>query len=404
MTARLMLMVLFGTAMGVMAQQAPPRTAPPPSRLPARPLPAEPVTVDTAEGGRVRAVVVARGMPHPWGLAFLPDGTMLVTERAGRLRVVRDGRLEPLPVAGVPEVFTRGRFAGLMDVAADPQFAQNRFVYLTYSKPVNKGSTVALARGRLDGTALTDVSDVFVADAWSAGGAAGSRIAFGPDGMLYLTVGGSFNISPGVQGTQDPGNHLGKVLRLTPDGKAPPDNPFVGRPGHKPEIYSMGHRNQLGLAFRPGTGELWAHENAPQGGDELNVIKPGLNYGWPLVSYARDYSGPRIAARPWQEGMEQPAVVWLPSIAPSGMVFYTGDRFPAWKGNLFVGAMVTGRIQGTGHLERLVFTPAGEELRRESLFGELRQRIRDVRQGPDGFLYLLTDEEDGALLRLEPAN
>jgi len=217
-----------------------------------------------------------------------------------------------------------------------------------------------------------------------------------------VTVGGAINATTTGQSAQDPRSHIGKVLRLRDDGSAPDDNPFVGRAGFKPEIYSLGHRNQLGLVFHPETGALWASENGPLGGDEVNVILPGRNYGWPIVSYSREYSGERVSARPWREELEQPEVVWLPSIAPSGMTFYTGDRFRAWKGNLFVGSMTTGRVQGTGHLERIVFNRRGEELRREWLLADLRQRIRDVRQGPDGLLYVLTEEDEAALLRIEP--
>jgi glucose/arabinose dehydrogenase len=218
--------------------------------------------------------------------------------------------------------------------------------------------------------------------------------------MMYVTL-GDRNVS---QGGQNPGDHLGKIVRLKDDGAVPPDNPFVGKAGYKPEIYSLGHRNQQGLAVHPQTGELWETEQGPNGGDEINIILPGKNYGWPLVSFGRTYQGPRQSEIPWKEGMEQPIVFWVPSIATSGMTFYTGDRFPRWKGNVFVGALREGEIPGTGHMERVVFNQAGDELRRESLLTELRQRIRDIRQGPDGFLYVLTEEDQGALLRIEPAS
>jgi len=223
-----------------------------------------------------------------------------------------------------------------------------------------------------------------------------SRIAFGRDGLLFMTTGGVNN------GAQDPNSHAGKVLRLRDDGSVPGDNPFVGKPGYKPEVYSLGHRNALGLAVHPGTGEVWENENGPNGGDEINIIRPGGNYGWPIVSYGRTYPGPRQSEQPWQPGFEQPIVFWVPSIAISGMAFYTGDRLPKWKGDVFVGGQRTGEIPGTGHLERILFNENMEELRRESLLVELRQRIRDVRQGPDGLLYLLTDADDGAVLRIEP--
>lgn len=375
-------------------------------------LPDRPVELVTGDGIRIRMVVLTRGLSHPWGLAFLPDGRMLVTERPGRLRVIgRDGHLDPTPVAGVPAVFTGANLAGLMDVAVHPRFEDNGWVYLTYSKPADRdgkpGAQVALARGRFDGRALLDVRDLFVSNGVGNGTAA-SRILFGPDGMLYMTVGGA--ITAGQEGNnpgtgkhaQDPGHHFGKLLRLRDDGSAPSDNPFVGRPGHLSEIYTLGHRNQLGLAFHPETGALWASENGPLGGDEVNVILPGRNYGWPIVSYSREYSGRRVSDRPWQEGFEQPEIVWLPSIAPSGMTFYSGDRFPLWKGNLFVGSLRVGRTYATGHLERVVFNRRGEEQRRESLLGDFKQRIRDVRQGPDGLLYVLTEEKDAALLKIEP--
>jgi aldose sugar dehydrogenase len=373
-----------------------------PSGIPAVPLPDKPVVYDTAEGQRIRVVVVTRGLSHPWSLAFLPDpstplgaGAMLVTERTGQLRLIRNGVLDPQPIAGVPAVRSQG-LSGLMDVALHPQFAQNHLVYLTYTKPLQgTRNTLALARGRLDGQTLTDVRDVFVAGAGTGGAA---RIAFGRDGTIFMTTGGG-----GDKGAQDPNSHAGKVLRLRDDGSAPPDNPFVGRAGYKPEIYSLGHRNSIGLAIHPGTGEPWQNENGPNGGDELNIIKSGRNYGWPIISYGRTYPGPRQSEIPWQEGFEQPAVFWVPSIAISGLAFYTGDRLPKWKGDVFVGGLRTGEIPGTGHLERILFNEKMEELRRESLLGDLRQRIRDVRQGPDQLIYLLTDADDGAVLRIEPA-
>ena len=367
--------------------------------LPPVPLPAGPLVIETAEA-RIRLVVVTRELSHPWALAFLPDGRLLVTERAGRLRLIRDGVLDPQPVAGVPAVHAVGA-AGLMDIALHPRFDANRLVYLTYSRPGDDGVRVALARGRLDGAALADVETLFVSAPLDGSGAGASRVVFAADGTLFLTVGGAFGEKGGR--AQDPGDTVGKVVRLRDDGGIPDDNPFVGQAGHRPEIYSLGHRNQLGMAFHPATGELWAHENGPLGGDELNIIRPGRNYGWPVVSYSRQYTGPRVASRPWQAGMEQSEIVWLPSVAPSGMAFYDAGRFPRWQGDLFVGALRTGGIRNTGHLERIVFNAEGEEQRREWLLTELRQRIRDVRQGPDGLLYVLTDADEAALLRIEPA-
>ncbi len=374
-----------------------------PIGVPVPPLANGPFLFDTAEQHKIRVSVVAKGLEHPWSLAFLPDGSMLVAERPGRLRLVRDAtgdaKLDPGPIAGVPTVRLIGN-SGLMDVALHPRFAENKLVYLTYNKPgPNKQIATALARGRLENGALTDVKDIFVAD-WLPEDANGynSRIAFGRDGMIYVSNGASNSDS-----AQDPKTHRGKIMRLRDDGTVPPDNPFVGHPGYRPEIYSLGHRNTLGLIVHPVTGALWNNENGPNGGDEINVILPGRNYGWPVASYGRKYEGPRVSEVPWREGIEQPIVFWVPSIAVAGMAVYTGDRFPAWKNNVFVGSMRTGEIPGTGHLERIVFNDKTEELRRETMLTELHQRIREVRQGPDGLLYLLTDEDAGALLRIEPA-
>jgi len=365
-----------------------------PQGIPPVPLPEKPLQFHTAEGQDIRVVVVARGLVHPWSLAFLPDGGLLVTERPGRLRIVRDGVLDRRPLAGVPTVRAMG-LSGLMDVALHPRFAENHYVYLTYTKPVgDEQATLALARGRFEGGALTDVRDIFVA---SPGTGGASRIAFGLDGSLFMTTGGG-----GGNGAQDPNSYAGKVLRLRDDGTVPSDNPFVGRAGYKPEVYSLGHRSSLGLAVQPGTGDVWQNENGPNGGDEINIIRPGRNYGWPLVSYGRTYPGPKQSEQPWREAFEQPIVFWVPSIAVSGMTFYTGNRLPKWKGDVFVGGMRTGEIPGTGHLERILFNEKMEELRRESLLAEMRQRIRDVRQGPDELLYLLTDADDGGVLRIEP--
>ncbi len=365
-----------------------------PQGIPPVPLPEKPLQFHTAEGQDIRVVVVAGGLVHPWSLAFLPDGGLLVTERPGRLRIVRGGVLDRRPLAGVPTVRATG-LSGLMDVALHPRFAENHYVYLTYTKPVgDEQATLALARGRFDGGALTDVRDIFVAGPGTGGA---SRIAFGLDGSLFMTTGGG-----GGNGAQDPNSYAGKVLRLRDDGTVPSDNPFVGRAGYKPEVYSLGHRNSLGLAVQPGTGDVWQNENGPNGGDEINIIRAGRNYGWPLVSYGRTYQGPKQSEQPWREAFEQPIVFWVPSIAVSGMTFYTGNRLPKWKGDVFVGGMRTGEIPGTGHLERILFNEKMEELRRESLLAELRQRIRDVRQGPDELLYLLTDADDGAVLRIEP--
>jgi glucose/arabinose dehydrogenase len=391
-SARLVAPFLLGMLTLSHAQQQPPVGVPVP------PLGAGPWVFDTAEQHKIRVSVVTKGLSHPWAIAFLPDGGLLVTERAGRLRTVRHGVLDPQAISGVPQVRTDGN-GGLMDVALHPRFADNRFVYLTYTKPVGNGTGApALARGRLEGGALTDVRDLLVTDAFEGNSGLNGRVAFGRDGMVYMSTGGNIG-----KVSQDPSSLRGKVLRLHDDGSVPRDNPFVGHAGHRPEIYTLGHRNTLGLIVHPETGALWNHENGPNGGDEINILVQGRNYGWPAVSFGRDYPGPRISEHPTREGMESPLVAWLPSIAVAGMAVYTGNRFPAWKGNVFVGSMRQGGIPGTGHLQRIVFNARTEELRRESMLTELRQRIREVREGPDGFLYLLTDEDEGALLRIEPA-
>jgi glucose/arabinose dehydrogenase len=289
-----------------------------------------------------------------------------------------------------------------MDVALHPEFERNRLVYLTYTKPVGNGmGTPALARGRLEGHALTGVEDLVVPDFYAGNSGLNGRVVFGRDGKVYMSTGGrSQNDVANV--AQDPMSLRGKVLRLNDDGSVPADNPFVGRAGYRPEIYTMGHRNTLGLIVHPVSGGIWQHENGPNGGDEINILLPGRDYGWPEVSFGRDYAGPRVSEHPTREEIESPLVFWVPAIAIAGMAVYTGDRFPAWKGNVFVGAMTEGRIPGTGHLQRVVFNENMEEIRRESMLREFRQRIREVREGPDGFLYLLTDEDEGALLRIEP--
>ena len=390
------MVIVFGTG-GEAQQTVPFRNNTPiaPQGIVIPPLPDKPVVYHTAEGQNIRVVVVTKGLSHPWGLAFLPDGGLLVTERGGKLRVIRNGVLDPTPVSGVPTVRSGG-LNGLMDVVLHPRFAENKFVYLSYTKPVtDTTSTLALARARWDGSALTELTDLFVAGPGTGGA---SRIAFGLDGSLYMTTGGG-----GANGAQNPDSHAGKVLRLRDDGGVPPDNPFVGRAGYKPEVFTLGHRNSIGLAVHPATGAVWQNENGPNGGDEINVLRPGANYGWPIVSYGRTYPGPRQSEQPWKDGFEQPVVFWVPSIAISGMAFYTGNRLPKWKGDVFVGGLRTGEIPGTGHLERILFNEKMEELRCESLLTDLRQRIRDVRQGPDELLYLLTDADDGAVLRIEPA-
>ena len=343
-------------------------------------------------------------LERPWSLAFLPDGSMLVTERAGRLRIIRNGVLDPTPVPGVPKVLTTG-FDGLLDIALHPKFAENRLVYLTYSKPVEDGAVqTALFRAKFDGKALVEGKDIFVANSpipKTQQQSVTSRIVFGRDGMIYMTVG-----SPNQDRlkAQDPTSHRGKILRLKDDGTAPTDNPLIGKSmyglPYQPEIFSLGHRNAMGLAVNPETGELWSNENGPSGGDELNLILPGRNYGWPIISVGREYDGTPMQKA--QEGMEQPVFFWSPNPSVTGLTFYTGDKFPKWQRNAFVGGLAGRRM------DRIVFNakwqPVGVDgaLGAEMLLGELKQRIRDVRQGPDGYLYVLTDEADGAILKLEP--
>ena len=370
---------------------------------------------ETAEQPRIRVVPLVRGLSHPFSLALLPNGDALVAIRGAQLRIVRNATgaggkmptLDPEPVAGIPPVAPPTRNGGLHEIAVHPQFAENRFVYFTYNKPGEMGpnpqpgrpptrmTAITLARARFDGRALADVQELFVGD-WAA--PSGSRIAFGSGGSIYLTTGAPFD-----KKAQDLNSVYGKVLRLGEDGRAPADNPFAGKANTRAEVYSYGHRDQLGLTEHPQTGALLNAEHGPNGGDEVNVIRPGRNYGWPQFSYGRNYDGSVLAENPLAAGIEAPLVAWLPSIAPSGLTFYTGDRFPAWKGNLFVGSSRRGEVPGTGGLERVVFNDQLGELRRETLLTALHQRIRDVRQGPDGLLYVITDEDDGALLRLEPA-
>lgn len=377
----------------------------------AAPLGDGPFLLETYEQRHIKVSVLARGLSHPWSLAFLPDGTMLVTERVGRLRVIRNGVLDPNPVAGTPQVVSLGTMAGLMDIALHPKFAENKWIYISYHKPMGTAvgadgreapvASNSILRGTWDGKALTDVRDIFVADDVDM---EASRLTFAPDGTLFMGIGGpGTGPSVSVDRAQHTNDYAGKILRLRDDGSVPPDNPFVGKAGYKPYIYSIGHRVQLGLAINPFNGELWETENGPNGGDELNVIRAGRNYGWPVVSYGRDYRGPRFVPTKGS-GFEEPIVFWVPSIAPSGLAFYTGDRFPGWKRNVFVGGMREGEIPRTGQLQRIVFNDKWEELRREPMLRELHQRIRDVRQGPDGLLYLLTEEDPGALLRIEPVD
>lgn len=369
-----------------------------------------PRVFDTKEG-KIRVVPVATGLYHPWSVAFADSHTMLVTERNGRLRIIRDGVLQPDPAWTSPTPPGEGGDS-LHFVAIHPKFAQNQLVYVSYPKHDGERITLAVARGRLSGAKLTDVQEIFVADAWETGGNLAGRIYFAPDGMLYVTVGDRDRLC--CTGTEDNslrmkaqslGNDVGKTLRLRDDGTVPPDNPFVGRAGAKPEIFTYGHRNGYGLAVNPETGELWQAEIGPMGGDEVNILLPGHNYGWPLVSTGRNYTGSLVSDQPWaRPGMDNPRFHWVPSISPSSIMFYTGDKFPKWKNNLFVGSLTEQK------LIRIAFRQPSQAEPRENLLVPLEYRIRDVVQGPDGYIYVATEKSirgnaaDGTVLRIEPAD
>ena len=355
----------------------------------------EPV-VERTERHVVRVNVLTRGLEHPWSLAFLPDGRMLVTERAGRLRyVAADGTLDPAPISGLPAAVAEAGQGGLHDVVLHPEFPRNRLVYIAYAGRNGRDYGTEFARGRLDGHRLADVEVLFRAAPKSRGGRHfGGRVVFDGNGHVFLTLGDRGDRPR----AQDLGDHAGSVIRLTEEGGVPAGNPFVSIAGARPEIFSLGNRNVQGAAMNPWTGELWTHEHGPQGGDEVNVIRAGVNYGWPIITYGRNYGlGTSIGEGVRKAGMAQPLHQWTPSIAPSGMAFYDGDRFPAWRGNLLVGALkfrLLARLEIEG--ERVVH----EEWMLEDAVG----RIRDVRVGPDGFVYLLNDAPDGVIARLEPAD
>ncbi len=362
------------------------------------------------EGGKIRVVPVALGLYHPWSLVFPDEHTILVAEKNGNLRMVRDGVLQPEPVWTSPTPAGKNPDA-LHFLALHPKFSQNQMVYVSYPKQDGERFTLAIARGRLSGSKLTDVKEIFVADAWETGGNLAGRIFFGPDSMLYVTIGDRDRVC--CNGTDDTSlrikaqsldNHVGKTLRLREDGTVPPNNPFVGKAGAKPEIYTYGHRNGYGLAIHPETGELWQAEIGPMGGDEVNILQPGHNYGWPLVSMGRNYTGTLVSEQPWSRpGMDNPRIFWVPSISPSSMIFYTGDKFPQWKNNLFIGSLTQ------RSLIRMAFNQPSQAEKRESLLVPLGERIRDVQQSPDGYLYVVTERgsvgnvADGTLLRIEPA-
>jgi len=363
--------------------------------LPRGPLGDGPFIFDTAEQHKIKVTVITKTLDRPFGMVFLPGGNILVSERGpGRLRIIRDGVLDPQPIGGVPKVNARAN-AGLYDFVLHPKYAQNQWIYFAFSKPGEGNlSATVLARAKLQGNSLTQVQELYSTEQGTNIG--GSRLAFALDGTILITTPAAGEI----QKAQDPMSAYGKILRLNDDGSIPRDNPFIGKQGYRPEIYSLGHRDHLGLVVHP-SGTIFNAEHGPNGGDEVNLIKPGANYGWPAISFGRQYDGSRIP--PYKEGMEIPQIVWVPSIGPSGIMFYTGDKFPAWKNNLFVGSARYGEIRGFGHLERVVLNDKFEDIRRERLLDDLHQRFRDVRQGPDGNIYALTDQEVGALLKIEPA-
>jgi glucose/arabinose dehydrogenase len=369
----------------------------------------------TAAGRQIRVALAAGGLVNPWDIAFLPgDDGMLVTESAGRLRLVRNGVVTPEALWEVPPPGGRDVLHG---VVVHPDFVKNRLVYVSYAKRKGDLLSVAVSRGRLDGGRLADVREIFVADAWeTAANALNGRMIFGPDRTLYLTIGDrdrlvlsdDNSVRLRAQSLQD---HVGKILRLTDEGGVPTDNPFVGRADARAEIFTYGHRNPIGLTWHPDTGELWVSDIGPMGGDRLDILHAGRNYGWPLVSMGRNYTGNLVSEQPWwRPGIEMPRMFWVPVISPSSLVFYTGDRIPEWRGNLFVGAL-TGQ-----QLQRVVIRGGGgrggggQAEQRQPMLTELRMRVRDVEQGPDGFLYIATEAQygsgkpDGAVLRIEPAS
>lgn len=344
------------------------------------------------EAAAVRLVEVAKGLENPWAMAFLPDGRLLVTERPGRMRLVSNGQLSA-PLNNVPKVFDNGQ-GGLLDVTLDAGFAGNRRIYFTYAEPGEGGAGTALASATLGDTALNDVKVLFRQQPKLSGGLHfGSRVVIGPDGKLWLGLGERYRRDE----AQNLSVHLGKLIRLNTDGSVPADNPFVGRGDARPEIWSYGHRNIQGMARHPQTGAVWLHEHGAQGGDEINIPEKGKNYGWPVITHGIDYSGAKIGIGTSAPGMEQPLLHWTPSIAPSGMAFYTGDKIAAWRGNLFVGSLKFGT------LHRVVLDGA-KVVQQEQMLKGIGDNIRDVRNGPDGYLYIATDSPDGRILRLEPAN
>jgi glucose/arabinose dehydrogenase len=342
-----------------------------------------------------KVIEIAKGLNHPWSMAFLPDGSILVTERVGRLRIIKGGSLLPQAITGVPAVHT-GSQAGLFDIVLHPNFTANNIVYLTYAAGTRAANGTQVARARFDGSALQDLQVIFKAmPLKDTDNHYGGRMAFLPDGTFLLTVGEGFEYR---EKAQDLSSDLGKIVRLNEDGSVPKDNPFVGQASIRPEIYTWGHRNSQGLIFDGQSGRIYETEHGPRGGDELNIIVARKNYGWPVITYGMDYSGAYISPYTQRSGLEQPVIYWTPSIAPSGLAIYRSDRFPAWKGDLFVGSLAF------THLRRVHLDERGNVVDQEELLNDQHWRIRDVRATPDGYLYVCTDEDDGHVLRLEPAN
>ncbi len=347
-----------------------------------------------------KTVTVVQGLEHPWSVAWLPDGNLLITERPGRLRIVRDGVLDPTPISGIPEVFAFKQ-GGLMEISLHPRFAENRFVYLTYSHGTADANQTRIGRAKFDGKALQNFEVIFeVSQTKSDGQHFGSRILWLPDDTMLVAIGDGGNPPVQLQGdlirkqAQNLSSHLGKVLRLSDDGSIPPDNPFISSANAVGEVWSYGHRNIQGLTFDPVTNQVWATEHGARGGDELNQVQAGENYGWPVVTHSREYFGPAISDETSRPGMIDPKIVWTPAIAPSGLALYRGDRFPSWQGDLFAGGLVSKDVR------RIDLDASGNIVSQQSI--NIGQRVRDIRQGPDGFLYVLTDEADGKLIRIEP--
>jgi aldose sugar dehydrogenase len=359
---------------------------------PVRGIPPPPQPAKVIKTG-YKVTEIAKGLDHPWSMAFLPDGSILVTERVGRLRLIKGGSLRPEPISGVPAVHT-GSQAGLFDIVLHPKFAENNIVYLTYAAGTKAANGTQVARARFDGSTLQDLQVIFKAmPLKDTDNHYGGRIAFLADGTFALTIGEGFEYR---EKAQDLSSDLGKIVRLNEDGSVPKDNPFIGQASVRPEIYTWGHRNEQGLTFDAPSGRLYETEHGPRGGDELNIIVARRNYGWPVITYGMDYSGAYVSPYTQRPGLEQPVIYWTPSIAPSGIAIYRGDKFPAWRGDLFVGALAF------KHLRRVHLDEHGSVVDQEQMLNDKNWRIRDVRAAPDGYLYVCTDESDGRVLRLEP--